>query len=756
MAGTHATLIGSELAVNAGAVAATAALLDEGATVPFIARYRKEATGSLDEVAIAAIRDRLQQLRDLDKRRDAVLKSVQEQGKLTDRLRESFAAAATLADLEDLYLPYRPKRRTRAQMARQRGLEPLADLLLLQQDGADPVREAGAFVDAEKGVESAEEALAGARDIIAERVSEDGDARAQMRELFKAKATIRSRVVSGKEKEGAKFRDYYEWEEPAARAAGHRVLAMRRGEEEGFLYLRIAPPEEEALDLLCRLFVRGRSPCAEQVRAAVEDGYKRLLSLSMETEMRLATKKAADAEAIRVFADNLRQLLLAPPLGPKRILAIDPGFRTGCKVACLDAQGRLIHHETIFPHSGDRQRAEAALTLNALCERFGTEAIAVGNGTAGRETEAFVRSAGLRGDILVAMVDESGASVYSASEVAREEFPDLDLTVRGTVSIGRRMLDPLSELVKIDPKSVGVGQYQHDVDQAALRQSLQDVVVHCVNSVGVDVNTASRQLLTYVSGLGPKLAQTIVDVRNQRGPFRSRRELQDVPGVGPKTYQQAAGFLRIRDADDPLDGSAVHPDSYHVVEAMARDLDCSVRDLMADPGLRARIVPEHYVGDGIGMPTLRDILEELARPGRDPRKAFEPFQFADVRTLEDLRPGMRLPGIVTNITNFGAFVDVGVHQDGLVHVSELADRFVRLPAEVVKLRQAVTVTVLDVDQERRRIALSMRSNPEPGRQKRPGGPKQKGGSGTDGRRADGASDGASSRPFRDLLGGLRG
>jgi uncharacterized protein len=740
---SHASVIARELSISESQVAATAALLDANATVPFIARYRKEATRSLDEVAITAIRDRLQQLRDLDRRREAVLKSVEEQGKLTDELKEKLLAAATMAGLEDLYLPFKPKRRTRAQAARERGLEPLAELMLAQKDESDPLTEAAAYVDAEKGVESAEDALAGARDIIAERVNEDQEVRARMRELFARKALLRSRVVSGKEQEGRKFKDYFEREEPVVTAPGHRVLAMRRGENEGFLYLRVGPPEEEALRLLSGMLVKANNAAAEQVRAAIEDGYKRLLSLSMETEMRLATKKAADAEAIRVFAENLRQLLLAPPLAQKRVLAVDPGYRTGCKVVCLDAQGKVLHHETVYPHSGDRQRAEAAATITTLCERFAVEAVAVGNGTGGRETEAFMRSLGLRDGTIVAMVDESGASVYSASEVAREEFADLDLTVRGTVSIGRRMLDPLSELVKIDPKSIGVGQYQHDVDQGALRQSLDDVVTSCVNNVGVEVNTAGKQLLTYVSGLGPKLAQAIVSVRNERGPFRSREDLKDVPGIGPKTFEQAAGFLRIRGAQNPLDSSAVHPESYHVVHAMASDLGCSVGDLMADPALRRRIELDRYVDEDVGLPTLRDILDELARPGRDPRDRFEPFQFADgVQGIEDLQPGMKLPGIVTNITNFGAFVDVGVHQDGLVHVSELADRFVRDPSEVVKLRQKVTVIVLEVDLERKRIALSMRSKPGEARQRlapNPGGRKPP-------RQKD-----AFSQPFRDLL-----
>ncbi len=750
----HASIVARELGISEPQVAATAALLDEASTVPFIARYRKEATGALDEVAVAAVRDRVHQLRELDKRREAVLKSVEEQGKLTDELKTKFLTAALMAELEDLYLPYKPKRRTRAQIAREKGLEPLAELIFSQKDETDPPAEAAAYVGAEKGVESAKDALAGARDIIAERVNEDHEARRRMRDLFAGKAIIASRVVSGKEEEGVKFKDYYEWEEPIAKAPGHRVLAMRRGENEGFLHMRIAPPEEDALNLLREMFVRADNPAATEVRAAVEDSYKRLLSLSMETEMRLATKKAVDAEAIHVFAENLRQLLLAPPLAQKRVLALDPAYRTGCKVACLDAQGKLLHHETVYPHSGDRQRAKAAATITALCEQFSVEAVAVGNGTAGRETEAFVRSLGLGGGIIIAMVDESGASVYSGSEVAREEFPELDLTVRGTVSIGRRMLDPLSELIKIDPKSVGVGQYQHDVDQGELRQSLEDVVTSCVNSVGVEVNTASKQLLTHVSGLGPKLAQAIVSVRDERGPFRSRKDLKDVPGIGPKTFEQAAGFLRIRCAQNPLDASGVHPESYHVVRAMASDLGCAAGDLIADPDLRRRIVLDRYVGEDVGMPTLVDILAEMGQPGRDPRERFEPFMFADgVQRIEDLQLGMKLPGIVTNITNFGAFVDVGVHQDGLVHVSEMANRFVRDPSEVVKLRQKVTVTVLEVDLARKRIALSMRSKPGEARQRRSPRPSGEGRPPAGGNKPPPRRKGALNQPFKDLLKG---
>ncbi len=748
MAEPYAATLAEELSVAPRQVEATIALLDEGATVPFIARYRKEATGTLDEVAITSIRDRLDQLRELDKRREAVLKSVEEQGKLTDDLEARIRAATTLTELEDVYLPYRPKRRTRASVARERGLEPLADLILAQGD-IDPEAEAEAYVDTEKGVETAGDALAGARDIIAEIVNEDQEARSKMRDLYGRKAVLRSSVVPGKEQEGAKYRDYFDWQEPATKAPSHRVLAMRRGESEGVLSLRWVPVEGEAVDLLEAQFVRGDGPASEQVREAVRDGYKRMLSLSMETELRLAIKKRADEEAIRVFAENLRQLLLSPPLSNRNVLAIDPGFRTGCKVACLDRQGQLLHHDTVYPHASEQQARAAAAKVKELCERYGVEAVAVGNGTAGRETESFVRDLDLD-DVDVVMVDESGASVYSASEAAREEFPDLDLTVRGTVSIGRRLLDPLAELVKIDPKAIGVGQYQHDVDQAELRRCLDDVVVSCVNSVGVEVNSASKQLLTYVSGLGPSLAQAIVDYRSENGPMQSREQLKKVPRLGPKTFEQAAGFLRIRDAENPLDASAVHPESYPVVESMAADRDCTVKDLMQSAEMRSGIDLKRYVTDAVGMPTLTDIVSELARPGRDPRRRFEPFAFAKgVNKMEDLREGMELPGIVTNITAFGAFVDVGVHQDGLVHISELADRFVKDPTEVVKLRQKVTVRVLSIDLERNRIALSMRSGEEGG----PGRPKQRRERPRKTNRPPAGSKGGGqfSRPFRDFF-----
>ncbi len=710
----HIPKIAQELSLTPKQVQATADLLNEGATVPFIARYRKEATGSLDEVAITAVRDRLNQLMELDKRREAILKSLEERGQLTDELKEKILSAETMVVLEDIYLPYRPKRRTRATVAKEKGLEPLAQRLFAQED-MDPLAEAAAFVDPEKGVESAEDALAGARDIIAEWVNEDQTARARMRDFYSSKAVFKSKVIPEKEAEGIKYKDYFDWEEPVNTAPSHRILAMRRGEKEGFLTLRVLPPEDEALDILDGLFVKGEGPASQQVKMSVHDSYKRLLSPSMETEIRLETKKRADEEAIRVFVENLRQLLLAPPLGQKNVLAIDPGFRTGCKVVCLDRQGKLLHTETIYPLQSEKGAADARSKILEMCERFRIEAIAVGNGTAGRETETFIRSLDLSKNIQVVMVNESGASVYSASEVAREEFPDQDVTVRGAASIGRRLTDPLAELVKIDPKSIGVGQYQHDVDQGALKSSLDDVVVSCVNRVGVEVNTASKQLLTYVSGLGPQLAKGIVEYRNEHGPFQSREGLKQVPRLGPKAFEQAAGFLRIRDGENPLDRSAVHPESYPIVDAMARDLGCLVLDLMHDEKLRERIDLKQYVSEKVGLPTLNDILSELSKPGRDPREQFETFRFAEgVEKIEDVKPGMKLPGIVTNITAFGVFVDIGVHQDGLVHISEVSNRFVKNPAEVVKVHQKVVVTVLGVDLERKRISLSMKgSQPQP-------------------------------------------
>ncbi|MEW6354868.1 MAG: Tex family protein [Planctomycetota bacterium] len=708
----HIDKIAGELKLQVRQVKAVAELFAAEATVAFIARYRKEATGGVDEVVVIAIRDRLEQLDALDKRRATILKSIEEQGKLSDDLKASILAAETLSALEDIYLPYRPKRRTRATVAQERGLEPLAKLLFEQGD-VDPAAEAAKYVNPEREVNTPDDALAGARDIIAEWVNEDPEARAELRDLFARKALVRSKVVEGKETDGANYKDYFDWQEPLTKIPSHRMLAIRRGAKEGFLAYSIHPDEQEALAILTRRFVKADNAAGRQVKAAVEDSYNRLLNLSMETEMRVESKKRADEEAIRVFAENLRVLLLASPLGQKNILAIDPGHRTGCKVVCLDRQGKLLHHDAIFPLEPQNQKEEAAQKVRQLVQQFGIEAVAVGNGTGGREAHAFCRGLELDKNLLIEMVNESGASVYSASKAARGEFPDQDVTVRGAVSIGRRLMDPLAELVKIDPKSIGVGQYQHDVDQKDLRKALDDVVTSCVNAVGVEVNTASKQLLRYVSGLGPKLAETIVAHRNEHGAFRSRTHLMDVPGMGPKTFEQAAGFLRIRDGENPLDASAVHPESYPIVERMAADIGCAVADLMRTGELREKIRLEQYVTDTVGMPTLTDIVTELAKPGRDPRKEFEAMTFAEgVREIGDLQPGMKLPGVVTNVTNFGAFVDVGVHQDGLVHISQLADRFVKRPSDVVKVGQRVAVTVIEVDAGRTRIALSMRQNPE--------------------------------------------
>ncbi len=707
----HVEKIAGELGLKDWQVTATGGLLAEGGTVPFISRYRKEATGSLDEVAITAIRDRLEQLEELDKRREAILKSLDDRELLTDELKGKINAAETLAVLEDIYLPFRPKRRTRATIAREKGLEPLAEMLFAQAADVDPEAAAKEYIDQEKEVNTVEDALAGARDIIAETVNEDQQARAKMRELFATKGVMKSKVMPKKEQEGAKFRDYFDWQEVVADAPSHRVLAMRRGEKEKFLMVRIEPEEVQAHSILKQMFVKGDSLAAKQVSLAVEDCYKRLLSLSMETEIRMESKKRADEEAISVFADNLRELMLSSPLGRKRVLAIDPGFRTGCKIVCLDEQGKLLHDDLIYPTAGSAsQKTAAEHTVMALCAKFDIEAIAIGNGTASRETETFVRSIGLPKEIMVVMVSENGASVYSASDVAREEFPDKDVTVRGAISIGRRLMDPLAELIKIDAKSIGVGQYQHDVDQTALKTSLDDTVASCVNSVGVELNTASKQLLTYVSGLGPQLAENIVAMRNEKGPFDSRKAVMDVPRLGAKAFEQAAGFLRVRESANPLDASAVHPESYAIVKAMAGDVGCTVNDLMRDAQLRAKIDPKKYVTEKVGLPTLNDILAELAKPGRDPREKFEAFQFAEgVEKIEDVKIGMKLPGVVTNVTKFGAFVDVGVHQDGLVHISALADHFVKDPTDEVKVQQKVMVTVLDVDLERKRIALSMKS-----------------------------------------------
>ncbi|GFM33363.1 Tex family protein [Desulfovibrio subterraneus] len=708
---TFATRIAKELSLSAAKVEAVIALLDDSATIPFIARYRKEVTGGMDEVAIAAIRDRNEQLGELEKRRSAITQSLEERELLTPELRKAVDGAETLAALEDIYLPYRPKRRTRAQIARERGLEPLADILWKQDPRDVPQKAAAQFVSPENDVPDTEAALAGARDIVAERISEDTETRKVMRIMFSMRGQLVSsatKTAGEKADEAATFRDYFSWQEPAKAAPGHRILAMMRGEREGMLSLSLRPDEPMALQALKRHFVTGSSPCSRQMDMAAEDCYKRLLAPSMENEARTLLKNRADEEAIAVFAANLRELLLASPLGQKRVLALDPGFRTGAKLVCLDAQGALLHNETIYPVTGGAKVEEAAKRVTALVSKFNIEAIAIGNGTASRETEAFVRSLGLPESVMVVMVNESGASVYSASDVARKEFPNHDVTVRGAVSIGRRLMDPLAELVKIDPKAIGVGQYQHDVDQTALKSSLEDVVVSCVNSVGVELNTASAELLTYVSGLGPTLAANIVAQRTESGPFASRKELLKVKRLGPKAYEQCAGFLRINGAKNPLDASAVHPESYAIVERMAKDQGCTVADLIRDETLRKRIRLDDYVTDTIGLPTLTDIVQELARPGRDPRPEFAPFSFADVHTLADLSTGMELPGIVTNVTKFGAFVDIGVHQDGLVHVSQLSDNFVKDPADVVRVQQRVRVRVVEVDQQRKRIGLTMK------------------------------------------------
>ncbi|WPD23104.1 MAG: Tex family protein [Candidatus Electrothrix scaldis] len=705
--------ISQALQITSQQVLATAQLLEEGATVPFISRYRKEVTGSLDETQVAAIRDQLADVAALNKRRKNMLDSLAERELLTTELEQALGKAEDLTTLEDIFLPYKQKRKTKAVMAREKGLEPLAQALFTGQDNQI---QPGAFVDPEKEVHSEEEALAGARDIMAEWMNEDADLRADLRRLFANKAEIRSTVVKKNQEQGAKFRDYFDWQEGAHKAPGHRLLAMFRGAEEKVLRLVIRPDEDAALALIKRRF-SSQGRFREQVQLAAEESYKRLLGPSLENELRADLKQRADQEAIQVFADNLRELLLAPALGQKRVMALDPGFRTGAKLVCLSEQGQLLDFTTVYPTHGTKQQDEAGQTITTLCRKHRIQAIAIGNGTAGRETEQFVRGLGLDKGILITLVNESGASIYSASEVARREFPDHDITVRGAVSIGRRLQDPLAELVKLDPASIGVGQYQHDVNQAALKKALDDVVMHCVNTVGVEVNSGSLELLTYVSGLGPGLAAKIIARREEQGPFVSRKQLLKVPRLGAKAFEQCAGFLRIHGAENPLDNSAVHPERYAVVEKMAADLGCTVQELMQQKELRDRIDLQRYVskdsGKGgsqaLGLPTLRDILEELARPGRDPRQEFTAFAFADgVNSMDDLIEEMRLPGIVTNVTKFGAFVDIGVHQDGLVHISQLADRFVKDPAEVVKVGQQVTVRVLEVDQQRRRIALSLR------------------------------------------------
>ncbi len=697
------TLIATALNIAVKQVSNTITLLNNGATIPFISRYRKEATNGLDEVQIGEIKDRYDKLCELKKRKETILSTIQEQNKLTPELEKRINESWDSTELEDIYLPYKPKRKTRAEAARQKGLEPLATLLLLQKEYNLSAR-VRTFL--QKEVPTEEEALKGARDIIAEQVNENERARNLVRNQFSRQAVISSKVIKGKEEEGQKYRDYFDFSEPLKRCSSHRLLAIRRGENEGFLKVSITPDDTECSERLERLFVQGNNACSQQVEEAVKDAYKRLLKPSIETEFATLSKLKADEEAIRVFAENLRQLLLAPPLGQKRVLGIDPGYRTGCKLVCLDAQGNLLHNETIYPHPPKNEKATASRKLVHLIEQYAIEAIAIGNGTASRETETFVTSQRYDRNLQVFVVSEDGASIYSASKTAREEFPDYDVTVRGAVSIGRRLMDPLAELVKIEPKSIGVGQYQHDVDQALLKKSLDQTVENCVNLVGVDLNTASRHLLTYISGLGPQLAQNIVDYRAENGAFTSRREILKVPRMGAKAFEQCAGFLRISGGKNPLDNTAVHPESYPIVEQMAKDLHCTVNELIQDKELRSKISLEKYITPTVGLPTLNDILKELEKPGRDPRQQIKVFEFdKNVKTLDDLQEGMELPGIVTNITNFGCFVDIGIKENGLIHVSQLADRFVSDPTEIVSMHQHLRVRVLSIDRDRKRIAL---------------------------------------------------
>lgn len=703
-------MIAAALKLPEHRVSNTLKLLLGGATIPFISRYRKEATGGLDEVQIGEIQANYDKLTELAKRKETILSTIGEQGKLTDELRSRISGCWNPTELEDIYLPYKPKRKTRAEAARQKGLEPLAILIMLQREN-NLTAKVRSFVKGE--VENEEEALKGARDIIAEQVSENEGARNTVRNAFAREAVITAKVVKGKETEenAAKYRDYFDFSEPLKKCTSHRLLAIRRGESEGILKVSISPDDTGCTEKLERKYVKGNNECARQVAEAVADAYKRLIKPGIETEFAAASKEKADEEAIRVFAGNLRQLLLAPPLGQKRVLGIDPGYRTGCKVVCLDAQGTLLHNEAIYPHPPKSEYQQAARKLTKLVEQYKIEAIAIGNGTASRETEQFVTSLRFDREIQVFVVSEDGASIYSASKLAREEFPDYDVTVRGAVSIGRRLMDPLAELVKIDPKSIGVGQYQHDVDQTKLKASLDQTVESCVNLVGINVNTASKHLLTYVSGLGPALAKNIVDYRTENGPFQSRKELLKVPRMGAKAFEQCAGFLRIPHAKNPLDNSAVHPESYPIVEQMAKDMNCSVTDLIKDKTLRSRIKVENYISDTVGLPTLNDIMQELDKPGRDPRQKIQAFEFdRNVRTIDDLTEGMELPGIVTNITNFGCFVDIGIKENGLVHISQLADHFVSDPTTVVSIHQHVHVKVLGIDRERKRIQLTMKTS----------------------------------------------
>lgn len=699
-------LISDELQLSVQSINNTITLFDEGATIPFISRYRKEMTGSLDEVAVGAIKERYEKLLEIEKRKDTIIKTIEEQGALTPELKKKIDDSWNATEIEDIYLPYKPKRKTRAVKAKERGLEPLATMLMKQHEQNVELKSEAYITDE---VPTVDDALQGARDIIAEWVSENPTARDIVRNTFSREAMIISKVVKGKDEEGVKFKDYFDWSEPLRKCPSHRLLAMRRGEKEGFLKITITPQSEQAVERLDRLFVKGNTASSAQVRMAVEDSYKRLLEPGIETEFSQLSKGNADTDAIKVFAENLKQLLLSSPLGEKRVLALDPGFRTGCKLVCLDAQGNLLHNETIYPHPPQSETGKAMKKVDSLVDAYKIEAIAIGNGTASRETESFIRSIRFNRDLQVFVVSEDGASIYSASKIARDEFPDYDVTVRGAVSIGRRLMDPLAELVKIDPKSIGVGQYQHDVDQSQLKASLDTVVESCVNQVGVNVNTASKHLLTYVSGLGPQLAQNIVDYRTENGSFTSRNELKKVPRLGAKAFEQCAGFMRIPDAGNPLDNSAVHPESYPVVEKMAKDLGCNVADLMTNKELRDKVVLKNYVSEKTGLPTLTDIMKELEKPGRDPRQQIKVFEFAPgVTSIGHLKQGMVLPGIVTNITNFGAFVDVGVKQDGLVHISQLANKFVSDPNQVVKLHQHVMVKVVEVDEARKRIQLSMK------------------------------------------------
>jgi len=698
-------MIATALNIAVRQVENTLSLLNGGATIPFISRYRKEATGGLDEVQIGEIKERYDKLTEIAKRKETILKTIEEQGKLTAELKKRIESCWDATELEDIYLPYKPKRKTRAEVARQKGLEPLATILMMQRENNLMAR-VRTFIKGD--VKDEEDALKGARDILAEQVSEDEHARNQLRNQFSRQAIISSKVVKGKEEEAAKYKDYFDFSEPLKRCTSHRLLAIRRGEAEGLLKVSISPDDEECTERLERSYVRGNNECSQQVKEAVRDAYKRLLKPSIETEFAALSKEKADEEAIRVFAGNLRQLLLAPPLGQKRVMGIDPGYRTGCKVVCLDAQGNLLHNETIYPHPPKSEQSISARKLTKLVEQYAIEAIAIGNGTASRETEAFVTNQRYDRKLQVFVVSEDGASIYSASKIAREEFPEYDVTVRGAVSIGRRLMDPLAELVKIDAKSIGVGQYQHDVDQTALKKSLDTTVESCVNSVGVNLNTASRHLLTYVSGLGPTLAQNIVDYRAENGAFTSRKQLMKVPRMGAKAFEQCAGFLRIPDAKNPLDNSAVHPESYAVVEHIAKDMKCSVEDLIKNKELRSQIDIKKYVTDQVGLPTLTDIMAELEKPGRDPRQAIKVFEFdKNVKTIDDLKVGMTLPGIVTNITNFGCFVDVGIKENGLVHVSQLCREFVSDPTTVVSIHQHVQVKVIGIDMERKRISMTM-------------------------------------------------